>query len=145
MPPTRHVIFRLERERYALPLAAIREVLTPPQRMSRVPRAPAAVRGVMNLRGRVVTVLELGALLGLPPPTSAFGKVVLLDRGRRDLGLLVTEVEGIEPIEKLTPAPGAPSVSVRGISRVAGRAVTVLDPEGVDASVLTLFEQRNAS
>jgi purine-binding chemotaxis protein CheW len=138
----RHVIFRLEKERYALPLGAIREVLNPPERMSRVPRSPRGVRGVMNLRGRVVTVLELGPLVGLPAPTLALAKVVLLDRGRRDLGLLVTEVEGIEPIEKLTAAPGAPISAVRGIARVGGRAVTVLDPEGVDAAVMELFRQR---
>jgi purine-binding chemotaxis protein CheW len=138
----RHVIFRLEKERYALPLSAIREVLSAPGRMSRVPRAPPAVRGVMNLRGRVVTVLELGTLLALPPHGQPLAKVVLLDRGRRDLGLLVTEVEGIEPIEKMAPAPGGPARSIRGVARVGGRAVTVLDPEGVDASVEELFRPR---
>ena len=137
----RHVLFRLERDRYALPLGAVREVLNPPLRMSRVPRAPAAVRGVMNLRGRVVTVLELGMLLGLPS-AQTLSKVVLLDRGRRDLALLVTEVDGIEPIEKWAAAPGSPPPSVRGIARVGGRAVTLLDPEGVDSSVVELFNQK---
>ena len=108
----RHVIFRVEKERYALPLPAVREVVVPQEGFSRVPRAPAPVRGVMNLRGRVVTVVELGALLGLasaaPAPGGApgAGKVVLLDRGRRDLGLLVTDVEGIESVERVTAAPG---------------------------------------
>ena len=88
----------------------------------------------------MVTVLELGPLLGLAAPISPLAKIVLLDRGRRDLGLLVTEVEGIEAIEKLTPAPGQPTHAVRGISRVGGRAVTVLDPEGVDAAVVELFK-----
>jgi purine-binding chemotaxis protein CheW len=98
----------------------------------------------MNLRGRVVTVLELGVLLGLPATRGLLAKVVLLDRGRRDLGLLVTDVEGIEAIEKWTPAPGAAVASVRGVARVRGRAVTVLDPEGVDASVLELFGGRES-
>ena len=53
----RHVIFLLEKERYALPLADIREVVVPPEQWSRVPRAPDAIRGVINLRGRVVTVV----------------------------------------------------------------------------------------
>ena len=37
----RHVVVRVERERYALPLAAVREVVVPPERFARVPRAPA--------------------------------------------------------------------------------------------------------
>lgn len=135
----RHVVFRVEKERYALPLSAVREVVVPPQVWSRVPRAPPAVRGVINLRGRVVTVVELGRLLGLAELPTPPQKVVLLDRGRRDLGLLVTEVEGIEPIEKVTGAPGKQADAVRGVARLKGLAVTVLDPEGVDAAVAGLF------
>ncbi len=148
----RHVVFRLEKDRYALPLAAIREVVVPPERYSRVPRAPATVRGVMNLRGRVVTVVDLGGLLALPPasehPASnaaafpapeAQGRVVLLDRGRRDLGLLVADVDGIELIEKVSGAPGGKSSAVRGVARVRGWAVTVLDPDGVDGLVNQSF------
>ena len=138
----RHVIFRVQKERYALPLAASREVVVPPPAFSRVPRAPVAVRGVMNLRGRVVTVVEVRELLGLADGGALSGKVVLLDRGRRDLGLLVTEVEGIESVEKISNAPGRPSPSIRGVARLRGLAVTVLDPEGVDRAITSLFEHK---
>lgn len=146
----RHVIFRLEKDRYALPLAAIREVVVPPERYTRVPRAPAVVSGVMNLRGRVVTVVDLRALLGIAAPALPADarpidpklrtdRVVLLDRGRRDLGLLVTDVDGIELIEKVTSAPGKQSSAVRGVARLRGWAVTVLDPDGVDGLVVQSF------
>lgn len=137
----RHVIFRLEKDRYALPLAAIREVVVPPERFTRVPRAPDLVSGVMNLRGRVVTVVELRLLLGLSVSTERArnDRVVLLDRGRRDLGLLVSDVDGIESIEKVTPAPGRQSEAVRGVARLRGWAVTVLDPDGLDALVGQAF------
>jgi purine-binding chemotaxis protein CheW len=135
----RHVIFRVEKERYALPLGAIREVVVPPGLFSRVPRAPAAVRGVINLRGRVVTVVELTKLLGLPDVGGDGERIVLLDRGRRDLGLLVTDVDGIEPIEKVTSAPGRPASAIRGVARLKGLAVTVLDPEGLDGTLAALF------
>lgn len=138
----RHVIFRLEKERYALPLSAVREVVVPPDRFTRVPRSPPAVSGVMNLRGRVVTVIELRSLLGLAEKGLPNQKIVLLDRGRRDLGLLVTDVDGIESVEKVSAAPGKHSASVRGVTRVRGLGVTVLDPEGVDAAVGTLFGTR---
>jgi purine-binding chemotaxis protein CheW len=135
----RHIIFRLDKERYALPLSAIREVLVPPWQWTRVPRAPPLVRGVINLRGRVVTVIELHQLFHLTTPGAPGQRIVLLDRGRRDLGLLVTDVEAIELIEKIVPAPGKAELSVRGVARLRGLAVTVLDPEGLDGAVVASF------
>ncbi len=135
----RHIVFRLDRELFALPLSAIREVLVPPWQWTRVPRAPPSVRGVINLRGRVVTVVELHRLVGVPEVAEPCERIVLLDRGRRDLGLLVTEVDGIESIEKVSAAPGKPDRAVRGVARLRGQAVTVLDPEGVDGAVVSSF------
>jgi purine-binding chemotaxis protein CheW len=95
--------------------------------MSLVPRAPAAVRGIMNLRGRVVTVVELAGLLGLQAELpSDGGKVLILDRGKRDLGLQVTSIDGIHTLEDVTPAPGEALASVKGVARHANGAVTVL-------------------
>ncbi len=135
----RHVVFRLEKERFALPLSAIREVLVPPLHYTRVPRAPPSVRGVINLRGRVVTIVELRPLLHLAESASASQRIVLLDRGRRDLGLLVTGVDGIESLEKISPAPGKNDPAVRGVARFKGLAVTVLDPEGIDGALARSF------
>jgi purine-binding chemotaxis protein CheW len=134
----RHLIFRVEMEPFALPLEAVREVVIPPAQWSRVPRAPAFVQGVVNLRGRVVTVVELRTLLGLSGQ-SVDQKIVLLDRGRRDLGLLVTEVQGIESIERILPSPGHPTSSVRGVARLNGNPVSVLDADRIDRTVSELF------
>jgi purine-binding chemotaxis protein CheW len=137
----RHVVFRLERDRYALPLSAIREVVQVPARYTRVPRAPPSLRGVMNLRGRVVPVIDLRQLLELGPGPAATPclRIVLLELGRRDLGLLVTDVDGIESIEKVLPSSQRSSPSVRGLARLGALALTVLDPEGLDALVARTF------
>lgn len=136
----RHVIFRVEKERYGLPLSAVREVVVPPARFTRVPRAPPAVSGVMNFRGRVVTVVELRQLLSLPEAQTPPSRVLLLDRGRRDLGFLVTDVDGIEALERVSAAaPGKTVPAIRGVARLKGLGVTVLDPEGLDAAVVALF------
>jgi purine-binding chemotaxis protein CheW len=136
----RHVIFRVEKERYGLPLSSVREVVVPPGRFTRVPRAPTAISGVMNLRGRVVTVVELRQLLGLPDSHTPASRVLLLDRGKRDLGFLVTDVDGIEALERVSAAaPGKATLAVRGVARLKGLGVTVLDPEGLDAAVVALF------
>ena len=133
----RHLIFRLEKIRYALPLGAVREVVVPPTVWSRVPRAPRSVQGVMNLRGRVITVVRLAQLLGIQT-AGPNQKIVLLDRARRDLGLMVTEVEGIESIERISPGPH-PTLGARGEARVKGLPVTVLDAELIESAVISSF------
>lgn len=125
----RQVVFRVGSERYALPLAAVRAVVLPGP-VSRAPRAPPAVRGIMNLRGRVVTVVDLECLLRGGTPAESPGKVLLLDRGRRDLGLLVTEVEGILP-----PAEGASA----GTSPDPADPPRVLDPAELEQRLAALF------
>ncbi len=133
----RHVVFRLDRDRYALPLDAVKEVVVAPERFTLVPHAGPAVRGVMTLRGRVVPVVDLARLLSLDGPQSG-GKVVLLELSRRELGLLVSDVEGIEAIEKVGPGP-RPSAQVKGVARVGPLTVTVLDVGGVDEAVTHSF------
>jgi purine-binding chemotaxis protein CheW len=132
----------MEKERYALPLAAVREVFLPPGMWARVPSAPPAIRGIIHLRGRVVTVVDLRRLMGIQESVASSEKIMLLDRGRRDLGLLVTEVEGIEPIEKIAPEPGRPTLGVKGVAKLKRSAITVLDPDGIDRAVASLFTSK---
>lgn len=137
----RHVLFSVGGERCGLPLQSVREVVLPPPRFTHVPRAPSVVAGVMNLRGRVVLVVKLAGLLGTAAPgTPATERVLLLDRGRRDLGLLVTAVEGIEPLDRVGPLAGPVRLGCTGLGVVRNQAVTVLDADGLDAAVLALFD-----
>jgi len=145
----RHVLFTLEPpatpgaplprtvERFAVQLSQVRTVVMP-RPLSRVPRAPPAMLGIMNLRGRVVSVVDLATLLGQAsgrPP----GKVVLLDRGRTELGLAVGEVTGIAPLEAKLRAPeGAPRF-VTSVAQDGDGTVTLLDALALDAEVTALF------
>ncbi len=143
----RHVVFRLGDERCALPLSIVRAVVVPPDRYTRVPRAPAHVCGVMNLRGRVVTVLDLGGLLGRnerdEPAKNA--RILVVDRGRRDLGLRVTDVEGIEEVGELEDPrgqedAGQPTLeATSGVAVLREQRVWVLDPDRVDGLVDAVF------
>ena len=133
----RHVLFRVARERFALPLEAVREVVLPQPPFARVPRSGGAVRGVMNLRGRVVAVVDLAELMGLAPqPLQAGGgHVVLLERGQRALGLMVGAVLGVEPLEADEEGGGL----TRGVAAASVGAVTVLRPDAVSEAAALLF------
>ena len=135
------MVFLVDTTRYALPLAAVREIVVQPDALVRVPRAPAPLLGVVNLRGRVVTVVDFPLLLDLPRPAQPQRKLILLDRGRRDLALSVTDVEGIETVEKVSTQPRESRAPVRGVTRVKGVAVTVLDADAVDVAVTRLFDR----
>jgi len=137
----RHVVFRVAGERFALPLDAVREVVVPQPPFARVPRSSEAVRGVMNLRGRVVAVVDLAALVGLAaqPLAPGAGHVLILELEKRALGFLIGGVVGVEPLELHDPdAPGL----VRGVAAGRTGAVTVLAPEALAVEAERLFGGR---
>lgn len=86
-------MFRVGEAVYGIALSAIREVALPGL-LSRIPKVSEPLLGVMNLRGRIVVVADMGLLLGREPSRrgGAGERLLVLDEGRRDLGLLVSEV-----------------------------------------------------
>jgi purine-binding chemotaxis protein CheW len=84
--------FKLASETYALPLAGVQEILKPP-RISKVPRAPYEVLGIVSVRGRVTTVIDLRRRLRLVEgKLDKNTRVLLVDAGDEILGLLVDAV-----------------------------------------------------
>jgi purine-binding chemotaxis protein CheW len=86
------VTFALDAEKYGLPIACVHEILRVAA-ITRVPHAPPHVRGVMNVRGRLLPVVELRTVLGLQPLEVSFeSRVVMVEVGPALLGLLVDRV-----------------------------------------------------
>lgn len=71
-----------------------------------VPAAPAAVRGVANLRGEVITVLDLRTLLGLPVcDDSSHARLLVIDSEDESIGLIVDQVADVFNVESDDRAP----------------------------------------
>lgn len=125
----------------------IEEVLRFPA-IARVPHASVAVRGVTNLRGQVVTVLDLRTVLGLnaPAETSATRIVVIESSGER-LGLIVDCVRDVLKltVQQIEPVPANLSSAadrvVRGVYRLQDRLLSILDL----AAVSQQMEQMQAA
>lgn len=97
------LVFTLQGERYGLSLQDVLEVMDPSLPVP-VPRAPGFIRGVINVHGNLVTVLDLARLLARGEAV-AEGKFLVLDRRIANLALWVDGVEGFVAEEVGTDSP----------------------------------------
>ena len=89
------VIFSCEGERFAVPLLLSREVM-PPQALTRLPGCGPEVLGLMGVQGRVVTVFDLGPILGLDSALRLSDyRILLIDHQERVVAVAVDAVLGI--------------------------------------------------
>lgn len=127
-------------QRFALPLSAVRRV-TEVSLIARVPRAPPALLGVMNERGRVACVVDLGPLVGLKArPARPEGRVIMLQRQRGEVGLYVSEVAGIEELpSESTPLPEGQGSALAQVELPEG-PVKLIDAEMLQRAIDNLVE-----
>ena len=103
-------------------------------KLTQVPLAPDYVVGIMNLRGRIVTVINLGKKLGLPPcHMGTKGRVIIVDRNDEYIGLLVHGIKDVVNIDvsQITPPPANIAVDkgtfFSGACKVQDSLVSILD------------------
>lgn len=120
------VVFQCGTRRYGVPLDRVGEIISP-RPFTRLPGAGPEVCGLAGVRGRVVTVFDLGAVLGLHP-VAAFPdhRMLLLDIGTRRIGAIVEDVVDIAParVEREGDVPG-----VIGTGHMQDAEFTALDPQ----------------
>lgn len=131
------VTFALDREHYGIPVQRVREVIRVGE-ITRVPQAPEHVRGVTNLRGRILPVVELRSRLGLPPAVlTPRSRIVVTEAHGRVLGLLVDAVLQVTriPADTVQPAPDdvmTPQADwLAGVARRADRLLILLELDAV--------------
>ncbi|HEY3447144.1 MAG TPA: chemotaxis protein CheW [Myxococcales bacterium] len=134
-PVREYLGIRLADETYALELGRVREIAKVPP-ITEVPRAPAFVMGVMNLRGEVMPVFDLHKRLGLVrhSPCNRGSRIVVVETGQGPAGLLVEAVEQVVRLKPSTieaPPPGlgagAESDYIVGIGRQKDRMFVLLN------------------
>lgn len=135
--PAQYVSFLLAGEEYAVSILRAREIVAY-EVITRVPMAPAGVRGVLNLRGRVVPVIDLSVRLGLPPtePTQWTCILMVEVQLEGEPGLMGMMIDAVSDVIDLAPADIDPlpafGARVRldylaGIGRVGDKIVLLLD------------------
>ena len=131
------VVFRLGAEEFGVDILSVREI-TRVVDITHVPRAPSFVKGVINLRGRIVAVVDLRGQFGLPPAEKPSGKskIVVAEVGDQTIGVLVDDVPEVVkiPLESIEPAPDLVRTAVkrdyiRGVGKLGARLIILLDLE----------------
>jgi purine-binding chemotaxis protein CheW len=125
--------FRLDGDLYGVEVEHVQEVLRS-QKLTRVPLAPPAVAGLINLRGQVVTAIELRERLGRPPRPEGTDAVVIVVRLHGEaVSLLVDSIADVVDVEaKDFEAPpdtldGQARDLIRGAYKLDGTLLLALD------------------
>ena len=128
------VVFSLGAEEYALPIAAVHEIIRFTEPRS-VASDAAWVRGVIGLRGKIIPIFDLAARVGLPAPDSAPGKIVIVDTGTDQVGVMVDEVQEVLTVasSQLESVPTANADFIEAIAKIDDRLVILLNPVGLFA------------
>ena len=140
--------FGLDDQLFGIEVSAVREVVRD-QTITPVPLAPAAVLGLVNLRGRIVTAVDLRRCLGQaappgPEPQATLrraGNLVVLGEAYGDVSFIVDEVREVRAAGPETFEPAPPTIGegargrIRGAHKLAERLLLILDvPRTLEAA-----------
>jgi purine-binding chemotaxis protein CheW len=132
-----YVTAMIDRQLFGLPIARVQDVFVP-ARITRVPLSPVEVAGVLNLRGRIVTIIDMRRRLGLPArstpgPDMAIG----IDRDGEAYGLLVDSMGEVMRISDAARVANPVNLDSSlaavsaGVYRLEGTLLVMLDVDRV--------------
>jgi purine-binding chemotaxis protein CheW len=127
------VIFQISHESYAVPISCVHEIIRE-QHITSVPGVPVYIEGIINLRGRVIPVLDLHKRLQLPVEAQTRStRIVVIEIGGQILGFIVDEVSEVLQIAPKSIEPPSPLITnleshyLTGIAKVDDRLILLLD------------------
>jgi len=128
------VVFSLGSEEYALPIGSVHEIIrvTEPRTVA---SDAAWIRGVIGLRGKIIPIFDLASRMELEAGGCEPGKIVIVESGNGQVGIMVDEVEEVLTVssEQLEDVPSANSDSIEAIAKIEDRLVILLNPAGLFA------------
>ncbi len=126
------IAFRIGAQEFCVDIMSVREIRGYTQATA-LPQAPSFVRGVINLRGAVLPIVDLAVRLGFPPPEPTARHVIMVvNIGAQVVGLLVDAVLDILTVEEgaIQPTPDVASemakVFTRGVLAIDGRMISLI-------------------
>lgn len=146
----KYVTLTLDKEYYALNITSVREILELND-ITRIPQTPKHMRGIVNVRGQAVPVVDMRVKFGLPEAqTDLFTRVVILELVKEGeqltVGLIADTVKDVIEIERSqveAPPKMANSELLHGVARSDGRFVLILDADRLFSDEDPVMEPEN--
>lgn len=134
------VTFVVGEEEYGVDILRVQEIIRSAA-VTRVPNAPRIIQGVINLRGRVIPVIDLRSRFGMPQRDhDNASRIVVMELVDKIVGFIVDSVREVIHIEQAVVQP-TPDVAIgdggqftRGIAMLNDRLIILLDPERILSS-----------
>jgi purine-binding chemotaxis protein CheW len=139
------VEFSLAPERYAVEEHFVREVLVLKE-LTPLPGVPAFVAGITNIRGRIVSVLNLKILLGIKTRgITELNRIIILKNNRMEFGILTDAVLGISTVANglITPSPvNLQGTSAEYVKGITAEGLILLDCERILSAREIIIDQK---
>ncbi|HOM87141.1 MAG TPA: chemotaxis protein CheW, partial [Spirochaetota bacterium] len=126
------VSFKLDKIEYGIDILSVHEILRIPE-ITRLPNAPDYIKGVINLRGNVIPVVDIRMRFGMPSaPVTELSRIIVVEIGEKLVGLMVDNVYQVirlsrsridEPHELIE---GISTEFINGIGRLQDRLIVIL-------------------
>ena len=126
------VVFSLGEEEYALPIAQVHEIIRYAEPRS-VASAATGVRGVINLRGKIVPVYDLAARLGLAATEGKEANIVIVEATSGIAGVVVDDVDQVLTIDDshLEAVAASAGEAIESIAKLDDRLIVLLNTAGL--------------
>jgi len=129
-----HIVgFQVGRETYGVPITSLHEIVRVPE-ITAVPDAPAYLEGVINLRGKIVSVVDLRKRFGKPSPgLDRRSRILVVEHRGRLVGMIVDSASEVLkiPESEIEAAPAMMQEGgldcVTGLGKYQGRLIILLD------------------
>lgn len=118
------VVFELARELYGMDIFNVREIIKEVP-VTKVPMAPDFIEGIINLRGKIIPIVDLRKRFGLEAKRDGTGetRIVIVEISGQEAGLVVDSVKEVATIDEsiIEPAPAVSTINASFIEGVAKR------------------------
>jgi len=125
------VVFRLGTEEYTVPIESVQEIIMP-QKTTHIPKAPGFIEGIINLRGRVIPIIDGRKRFELPVDDSTETRIIVLELENHTIGLVVDAVSEVVHLKTadIEPSPleNGENSFIQGVGKYKDRLLILLDP-----------------
>ncbi|UCD35433.1 MAG: protein phosphatase CheZ [Nitrospiraceae bacterium] len=123
--------FTIQSGEYMIPILKVREIITMPV-VTALPHLPSYVKGITNLRGSIIPVVNLGILLGNCASECSGNTVIVISTGKVTFGIIVSGITGVIKIDRSAIEPpetfiGNGAGSIEGVAKLSDKLIVLLD------------------